>query len=133
MAYQYGTALRNARVTQVHTTIGASATLKIFGAGEPGHPSDADPGTPLVTINLPSPFLTISGGVGTLTGVWSAVAGGSGGTAASFRMYDSGAVCHLQGNVTASGGGGDLTLNNTSISNGQTVTVSSFQITGGNA
>jgi hypothetical protein len=42
-------------------------------------------------------------------------------------MYDTGAVCHIQGNVTT-----DLVLNNTSIASGQTVTVTSFTVTAGN-
>ena len=39
----------------------------------------------------------------------------------------------LQGTVTATGGGGDMTLDNTSIASAQTVTVSSFTLTDGNA
>ena len=38
------------------------------------------------------------------------------------------AACHVQGNVTT-----DLVLNNTSITNGQTVTVTQFTVTAGNA
>jgi hypothetical protein len=50
-----------------------------------------------------------------------------------FRIYDSGGTnCHMQGTVTATGGGGDMTLDNNSIANAQTVNVNSFQITSGN-
>jgi hypothetical protein len=38
----------------------------------------------------------------------------------------------MQGTVTASGGGGDLTVDNTSIAPAQIVTVTAFQITAGN-
>jgi len=49
------------------------------------------------------------------------------GTAAHFRLYASdGTTCHLQGTVTATGGGGDLTLDNTSIASAQVVTITSF-------
>ena len=56
------------------------------------------------------------------------------GVAGHFRVYDSaGAVCHYQGSVTLSGGGGDMTLDNTNIATGQSVSVASFDITEGNA
>lgn len=58
----------------------------------------------------------------------------AGGTAGYFRIVDSaGTTCHLQGTVTATGGGGDMTIDNTSIASGQTVNVTSFTLTDGNA
>jgi hypothetical protein len=80
----------------------------------------------LCTITLPAAFLTSSGGVTTLVGTWSNTASATG-TAASFRIKDGSAVCHVQGNVTT-----DLILNNTSITSGQTVTVTQFSVTAGN-
>ena len=81
----------------------------------------------LATITLPATFLTFSGGVSTIAGSWSTAASATG-TAQSFRMYDGSSVCHVQGNTTT-----DLVLNNTSITSGQTVTVTSFSVTAGNA
>ena len=40
------------------------------------------------------------------------------------------ATAHIQGSVTATGGGGDMTLDNTSIASGQTVTITSFTLNG---
>jgi hypothetical protein len=127
MAFQYGTTLRNNQVGQIQTTIGGSGTLKIFSGAEPANCAAADPAGLLATITLPATFLTSSGGVTTISGSWT-VAASATGTAASFRMYDGSAVCHVQGNVTT-----DLVLNNTSITSGQTVTVTSFSVTAGNA
>jgi hypothetical protein len=127
MAFQYGTTLRNNQVAQIQTTIGVSGTLKIFSGAEPANCGAADPAGLLATIVLPAAFLTSSGGVTTLAGTWS-VAATAVGTAASFRMYDGSAVCHVQGNTTV-----DLVLNNTSIAIGQTVTVTAFTVTAGNA
>jgi hypothetical protein len=63
----------------------------------------------------------------TKLGTWSGTASGSG-TAASWRIYDSGGtVCGIQGNTT------DMTFDNTNIASGQTVTVSTFTLTAGNA
>mgnify|MGYP000992978288 FL=1 len=74
-----------------------------------------------------------SGGSKAKSGTWSNTASAAG-TAGYFRIYDStGTTCHMQGSVTATGGGGDLQLDNVSIANGQTVTISTFSITDANA
>ena len=127
MAFQYGTALRNNQVLQIQITVGTSGTLKIFSGAEPANCAAADPAGPLATIVLPATFLTSSGGVTAIAGTWSVAASGTG-TAQSFRMYDGSGVCHVQGNTTT-----DMVLNNTSIAAGQTVTVTSFVVTAGNA
>ena len=127
MAFQYGVTLRNNQVSQIQTTIGGTGSLKIFSGAEPANCAAADPSGLLCTITLPATFLTSTGGVTTIAGTWSAAASATG-TAASFRMYDGSAVCHVQGNTTT-----DLVLNNQSITSGQTVTVTSFSVTAGNA
>lgn len=127
MTFQYGTTLRNNQVSQIQTTVGATGSLKIFSGAEPANPAAADPTGLLVTITLPATFLTSAGGVTTIAGTWSAAASATG-TAASWRIYDGSAVCHVQGNTTT-----DLVLNNQSITSGQTVTVTSFSVTAGNA
>lgn len=134
MAFQYSVAVRNARLDTIESTIGTSAILKIFSGAEPANCAAADPAGLLVTINLPSDWMAAaSGGSKVLAGTWSAAASGTG-TAASFRIYDSGLVaCGIQGNVGATGSGSDLELNNTSIVSGQTVSVTTFTITAGNA
>jgi hypothetical protein len=54
------------------------------------------------------------------------------GIAAHFRIKQ-GATCHLQGTVTATGGGGDMTLDNVTIATGQQVTITAFTLTAGGA
>jgi hypothetical protein len=127
MTFQYSTTLRNNQVSQIQATIGTAGVLKIFSGAEPANCAAADPTGLLVTIALPATFLTSSGGVTTLVGTWSAVASATG-TAASFRMYDGSGVCHVQGNCTT-----DLVLDDTSITTGKPVTVTSFSVTAGNA
>ena len=127
MAFQYGTTLRNNQVSQIQATVGSSGLLKIFSGAEPANPAAADPSGLLATITLPATFLTSSGGATTIAGTWSTTASATG-TAATFRIYDGSAVCHVQGNCTT-----DLVLNNTSIASGQTVTVTAFSVTAGNA
>lgn len=56
------------------------------------------------------------------------------GTAGHFEIIDSsGTTCHIQGTVTATGGGGDMEIQNTSIAAGQSITVTSFAINAGGA
>jgi hypothetical protein len=131
MAFQFSSALRNARVQclgAASVTPVSLVTLKIFSGAEPANCAAADPTGLLCTITLPGTYLTFSGGVTTLSGSWTNTASGTG-TAASWRLYDGAGtpVCHVQGNMT------DLVLNNTSITSGQTVTVTSFSVTDGNA
>lgn len=134
MAFQLSTAVRDARLDSIETTIGnTTVTLKIFSGAEPANCGAADPSGLLCTINLPNPWMaSAASGSKSLSGTWSATASATG-TAACFRIYDSTPTCHIQGNITASGGGGDMTLDNTSIANGQTVTVTTFTLTDGNA
>lgn len=127
MAHQYSVTVRNNQVATLQTTIGASGVLKIFSGAEPGTCATADPTGLLATITLPATFLTSSGGVTTLAGTWSAAASAAG-TAASYRIYDGSAVCHIQGNVTT-----DLVLNNAVIALSQTVSVTQYSVTAGNA
>jgi len=51
------------------------------------------------------------------------------GTASFFRILDRDNTPRIQGTITATGGGGDMELNSTSISSGATVSISSMTIT----
>lgn len=128
MTFQYSVAVRNAALDAKETTIGAGAILKVFSGAEPANCAAADPAGLLATITLPSDWMAAaSTGSKVKSGTWSATASGTG-TAASWRIYDSGLVaCHIQGNTT------DMTFDNTSIASGQTVTVNTFTLTAGNA
>lgn len=130
---QYSVAVRTARQAAVETATGASAKLYIYSGALPANCAAADPSGLLVTINLPADWAAQSSGAMTLLGSWTAAATAAG-TAASFRIKDNaGTTCHIQGDVTATGGGGALTLDNTNIANAQTVTINSFTVTDGNA
>ena len=48
------------------------------------------------------------------------------------QRADRGTTCHIQGTVTLTGGGGDMTVDNTNFAAGQVFTVSNFTITAGN-
>lgn len=130
MATQYSTAVRNASNDQIETTVGTAPLLKGFTGSAPSNCAAAATGTALWSFALPSDWLTASSaGVKSLNGTWTGTASGTG-TAGYFRITDSaGTTCHVQGTLTATGGGGDMTLDNTSIASGQTVTISTFTLT----
>lgn len=135
VALQFSVAARNARLDAFETAVGTSAVLKIRTGAAPADCGTADSGTVLATLNLPSDWLAAaSGGAKAKSGTWQDTSADATGTAAHFRIYASdGTTCHLQGTVTATGGGGDLTLDNTSIATSQSITITGFTLTDGNA
>lgn len=86
-------------------------------------------------MSLPSDWMAAaSSGSKAKSGTWQDASADATGTAAHFRIYASdGTTAHMQGTVTATGGGGDLTLDNTSIASGQSVTITSFTLTAANS
>lgn len=135
MALQYSVAVRNAQLDAVESTTGTAALLRIYSGAAPANCAAAASGTLLAEMTLPSDWMAAaSSGSKALSGTWQDASANATGTAGHFRLYDSGGTtCHAQGTVTATGGGGDLTLDNTSIASGQSVTITSFTITAGNA
>ena len=135
MALQYSVTVRNAQLDAFESAIGTDAVLKIRTGSVPASCADADSGTVLATITLPSDWmLDASGGTKSKSGTWSDTSADATGTAAHWRLYASdGTTCHMQGTATATGGGGDMTLDNTSIASGQTITITGFSITAGNS
>jgi hypothetical protein len=135
MALQLSVAVRNARLDAIETTVSTSAVLKIRTGAPPANCATADSGTVLATLSLPSDWMAAaSSGSKAMSGTWSDSSADNTGTAAHFRLYASdGTTCHLQGTVTATGGGGDMTVDNTSFAAGQSFSVTSFTLTDGNA
>ena len=135
MTVQLSTTVRNARQDAIETTIGTSAILKIRTGAQPANCAAADSGTVLATLNLPSDYLAAaSGGTKAKSGTWEDTSADATGTAAHWRLYASdGTTCHMQGSVTATGGGGDLTVDSTSFVSGQPFTITAWSSTDGNA
>jgi hypothetical protein len=133
MAFQFSTAARNAALDAIETAIGAAPTLEIRSGAAPASCAAADSGTVLATMALPSDWLAAAAaGSKALSGTWQDAAADAAGTAGHFRIK-AGATCHIQGSVTATGGGGDMTLDNTNIAVGQQITITSFTLNAGGA
>ena len=135
MAIQLSTNVRNAILDAIESTAGTSAILRIRTGAQPATCATADSGTVLATMTLPSDWMAnASGGTKALSGSWADASADASGTAAHFRIYASdGTTCHLQGSVTATGGGGDITLDSVAITATQSVTITAFTLTAPNA
>jgi hypothetical protein len=73
-----------------------------------------------------------SSGSKALSGTWQDASADATGTAAHFRVYDSGgSTCHIQGTVGTSGT--DMIVDSVSFTAGQQFNVTSFTLTDGNA
>lgn len=139
MAIQLNVATRNARLDTIESTNGTSCSLEIRSGSVPANCAAASAGTVLATINLPTDWMAAaSSGSKALSGTWQDASADATGTAAHFRIYNSqatkdGTTCFMQGTVTITGGGGDMTVDNTSFASGQQFTVTTFTLTDGNA
>lgn len=137
MSVQLSVAVRNARLDSLETATGTAAVLKIRTGSAPANCAAADVGTVLASMTLPSDWMAAaSGGQKAMTGTWQTLSASNTGSAANghFRLYASdGVTCHMQGTVTATGNGGDMTLDNVSIVSGQQVSVTSFTLTDANS
>ena len=135
MAIQLSVAVRNARLDAIETAIGTSAILRIRSGAQPASCATADAGTVLATVTLPLNWMSAaSAGSKALLGSWVDTSADAAGTAGHYRIYDSaGTTCHAQGTVTATAGGGDMEVQNTSFAVGQQFTVTSYTLTDANA
>ena len=133
MSFQFSAAARNAALDAMETATGASPTLEIRSGAVPANCAAASSGTLLASMALPADWLAAaSGGSKSLLGTWQDASADATGTAGYFRIMQ-GATCHIQGTITAAGGGGDMILDNTSIAATQQVTVASFTLSAGGA
>lgn len=127
MALTISIAAAQAQGAALASHIGPNSTLEIRSGSKPATPEDTATGTLLVTIPITGSFAS-SGGV--LTAADSASANPvASGTAGHFRLKQSGGTAVLDGTVTATEGGGDMTLGTTTITVGTVVDLGVHAIT----
>lgn len=134
MAKQLSIAVRNAMLDAEETVIGASPKLQLRTGARPANCAAADTGTLLAEMALPADWMSAaSAGVKSQSGLWSTTglaAAGTGTAIGHYRIKDgSGTTCHDQGTVTVTGGGGDMTVDNTNIAQNQAISVTGWQWT----
>lgn len=130
---EYSTAVRDAQNDALETAIGTAPTLTVFSGSKPANCAAADAGTVLATGTLPSDWMAASSsGTKAKAGSWTLTgqSGAGTGTAGTYWRIKQGATCHMQGTF---GVGQEMVPDNNSIANGQTVTITSFSLTRGNA
>lgn len=136
MALQFSVSVRNAMLDAIETTTGTAAVIKIRTGAPPATCATADSGTVLASITLASDWASAAA-AGAKS--WSGLpvtdnSADATGTAGHFRLYASdGTTCHAQGTVTITGGGGDMTVDNTSFATAQVFSITAFTWTAGNA
>lgn len=129
MAEKIGVAVQNRQADSLGSTFYGGGNLKIYSGSQPATADTAASGVLIVTITLPAtPFAAASSGVIAKSGTWSGVAGATD-TAGWFRIQTSANAHPLDGAITATGGGGELELDDITITSGQTVVISAFTIT----
>ena len=132
MTVQWSTTVRNGVLDEWQTAIGVSAILEVWSGSIPANCAAASTGTKLLhyalASNWASPASAGSKSLSNLPLTTTGLSGAGAGTNAGYyRIFASdGVTCHEQGTITVTGGGGDMTLDNISIANGQTVNVNSF-------
>lgn len=134
MTLQLSTPVRNAELDAIETAIGTSPVLRIRTGAPPANCAAARSGTVLATVTLPSDWMAAaSAGAKAKSGTWEDTSADNAGTAGHFEIMDSSVTtCHMQGTVTASGGGGDLTVDNAVFAALQDFIVTAFSLTAGN-
>lgn len=106
-----------------------------FRSGAPPGPGQTPSGTLLAEETLPADaFAAASGRSKAKAGTWETT-GLAAGTLGHYRLIavgDTGTATQneprQEGTITVTGGGGDMTVDNTSIGVGQTITVTSFSV-----
>lgn len=130
MAIQLSIAVRNAMLDAIETAVGTSAKIRILTGTQPATCATAESGTLLVQFALASDWAAAAASGSKLFNTITGTAATGTGTAGYYRLVDStGTTCHEQGTITATGGGGDMTIDNTSIATSQTVNITSWSWT----
>ena len=134
MALTKSTAIANAQLDAYETVIGTSPILRIRSGTMPATVATASAGTVLATCTLPSDWMAAASSRSKAkSGTWEDTSADATGTAAHFEIVASdGTTVGMRGTVTATGGGGDLTVDSVSFTAGQAFSVTSFTLTSGN-
>lgn len=120
-------ATRDAVVNAVTGLVGSAGTAKIYSGSQPATPDTAASGTLLATVTLGAWGSSSSGtSNGADPASVNAVATG---TAGWVRIASSGGSAVFDGDVTATGGGGTMTLSSTALTSGSPVDVTAVSIT----
>lgn len=131
MTIQLSVAVRNAMLDAIETGIGTSAVVKLKSGAPPANAAAADTGTVIATMNLAADWMAaaVSGSKSFSSTPIQDTSADNAGTLGHYRVYASdGTTCHMQGTITVTGGGGDMTVDTTTVVAGQIVQITSWAI-----
>lgn len=130
MTIQFAQSTAHAMLDAIETDIGTSPTLYLRSGSPPANCAAADSGTLISTMALASDWASNAASwAKALSGTPIAdTSADNAGTLGHWRIKTSGGVTKLQGTITATGGGGDMTVDNTSVTAGQEIDITSFAI-----
>ena len=115
------TTLRNNMLDEITTYAGTSAVLKIYSGTQPAGGGTETTILAQLTCGAAAFAGAASSGVLTLNAVTEDAAANNSGTATWFRIETSGGTFVMDGDVSVTGGNGDLQLNDTAIIQNGTV------------
>lgn len=126
MAISYKDSTGNYALDQLYDNRFPAGSLFQVRSGAAAGPNNAAGGTLGAEITTPaSPWAAAASKSKAKQNTWS-VAATAAITAAHYRFKNAADTEREEGTITATGGGGDATIDNTSIAVGQTVTVNTF-------
>lgn len=126
MTVRIGSNAQNAAVSAV-TALLNSGTIQVRTGTQPATVGTAATGTLLATLGLSATaFGAASAGSAAANAITGDTSADATGTAGWFRAYTSGSTGVIDGSVTASGGGGDMTFDSVSFVAGGTVNLTGW-------
>lgn len=129
MSLTFADAAWNAMLDAFETATGVSAILKLRTGSAPATVASPSTGTVVATMNLPSDWMAnAASGTKALSGTWQDTSADAAGTVGHFEICKSDNTVMLRGTVTATGGGGDITLDNVAVNLAQSVTITAFNL-----
>ena len=129
MTIQFAQSTAHAMLDAIETDLGASPVMTLRSGSPPANCAASDSGTLISTIAMAAnAFADAASWAKAISGALQDASADNAGTLGHWRIKTSGAVTKLQGTITATGGGGDMTVDNTNVAAGQQIDVSSFAI-----
>jgi hypothetical protein len=126
LTIDYKDSTGNYALDQLYDTKFPAGSLLNVRTGAPAGANNSAGGSLLAQITTPgSPWGAAAAKSKAKQNTWSVAATGTG-TGGHYRLTNAADTEREEGTITATGGGGDMTLDNTSIATGQTVSVGTF-------